>query len=108
MGLVLNCFFTLLIPQIILPSAKKVNRNVTNILQKGVSILGKDIKIRLLQLDKTQVELAAELRKRGFRNVDGCGISKAVSGYLQTPLALKIKEEIYEVLDERLAAGKDE
>lgn len=70
--------------------------------------MGKDIKIRLLQLDKTQVELAAELRTRGFRNVDGCGISKVVSGYLQTPLALKIKEEIYEVLDEWEAAGKEE
>lgn len=56
-----------------------------------------DIKVRLAVLEKTQVSLLKEVKKRGFSNVQPPNFSRYVNGLDTTPQAmtvLKIADDI--------------
>lgn len=58
------------------------------------------IKLRLLQLDKKQVDLLAELEKRGCGGMTSSLLSAAINKRINTPKAFKIRELCEKILDE--------
>ncbi len=59
--------------------------------------MGKDIKVRLAMLGKTQVELLNEIRKRGFKKLTPQALSSYITGRDTTPqseVVLKIARDI--------------
>ena len=58
------------------------------------------IKLRLLEANKKQVDLLAELRKRGYSNMSPPYLSNIINGVEQTTSAQIIKDLIYQILDE--------
>lgn len=58
------------------------------------------VRPRLANLDKTQVELLKEIRKRGFTNLNSQQLSKYVNGHECTPQARAVMQVAFEVLDE--------
>lgn len=59
--------------------------------------MAKDIKIKLLRIDKKQVDLLNEIRKRGYPTLSPQSLSSYISGYLVSPQAdavLKIARDI--------------
>lgn len=59
-----------------------------------------EIKLRLMQLDKKQVDLLAELRRRGYTNMCQPTLSKYIRGHEVTPQARAVRELSYQILDE--------
>ena len=59
--------------------------------------MGKDIKIRLIELGKKQVDLLAEIRESGFPKLYDTQLSKYISGRDKSPQAvavLKLADDI--------------
>lgn len=59
-----------------------------------------EIKIRLLQLNKKQIDLLFELRKRGYPKMSEPTLSKYISGASVTPQAEEVRGIIDTILDE--------
>ena len=59
-----------------------------------------NIKIRLLQLGKKQVDLLEELHKRGYRTISRQSLSDMINKRLNTPKAFTIRELCDKILDE--------
>lgn len=59
-----------------------------------------NIKIRLLQLGKTQVDLLRELHKRGYSSMVPATVSSIINKKLNTPQAFEIRGVIDKILDE--------
>lgn len=59
-----------------------------------------NIKIRLLQLGKTQVDLLSVLRKRGFPNLQAPYLSVAIRHVANEPQAVRIREMADVILKE--------
>lgn len=57
-------------------------------------------KIRLLQLDKTQVDLLKVLQKRGYLRLAPQTLSAIIGRRLNTPLAERVRAEIDRILTE--------
>ncbi len=64
--------------------------------------MGKKIKMRLLGLDKRQVDLLDVLRGRGFPNLDKFHLSSIINGHTSatSPLAVAVLKKIDEILCE--------
>lgn len=62
--------------------------------------MGNEIKIRLLKLGKKQVDLLAEIRKRGYSKICASSLSRYINGVDITPHGMAVKELIYQLLDE--------
>lgn len=58
------------------------------------------IKLKLLEVNKKQVDLLAELRKRGYSNMCPPYLSNIINGVEQTPNAQTVRDLIYQILDE--------
>lgn len=80
----------------ILHSASFVNKYHNKFLFEGVKQMG--IKIRLLQLGKKQVDLLAEIRKRGYKNLQ----PPALSAYINRKDTTAQAERVLELADEIL------
>ena len=59
-----------------------------------------NIKIKLLELGKTQVSLLDELHKRGYKETTPSMLSLIINKKLNTPKAFKIRELCEKILDE--------
>ena len=57
-----------------------------------------EIKIRLLRLEKRQVDLLDAIRKRGFKNLQPSTLSQYISGTITGPQAETVIKIIYEIL----------
>lgn len=64
-----------------------------------MTVIGIEIKIRLLMLKKTQRALVDELKVRGFC-VDRPFVSETISGRIVTPKSKEVLKEINNILDE--------
>ncbi len=58
------------------------------------------IKVKLCELDKTQVDLLKELRKRGYKKLSPSELSRLIRGVSVSPRTEAIKKLIDEILDE--------
>ena len=58
------------------------------------------VRPRLGMLGKTQVELLAEVKKRGFVNLNPQQFSTYVNGHSNTPQAKAVMAVAYEVIEE--------
>lgn len=61
--------------------------------------MSKVIKMKLLELDKKQVDFIPELRKRGINTNTG-ELSTSINGKLNTPKGERIRKECLYILDE--------
>lgn len=59
-----------------------------------------EIKMRLLQVGKKQVDLIHELRKRGYTGIEAPLVSSVISGRNSYPKGLEIREAIGDILSE--------
>lgn len=59
-----------------------------------------NIKMRLLLLRKKQVDLVAELHKRGYKEVFAPTLCNCINGKLNTPKAFEIRRVCDEILTE--------
>lgn len=66
--------------------------------------MGKDIKIRLLEMGKKQVDLLEELRENGFPNLYDSQLSKYLSGRDKSPQAIAVLKLVEEILTKWEAA----
>jgi hypothetical protein len=57
-----------------------------------------NIKVRLLQVGKKQVDLVSELRKRGFTGVQAPQVSAVINGHDTSPRGNEVREAIGEIL----------
>ena len=60
----------------------------------------KKVKIRLIELGKTQTELAKELQKRYHENIFVDTLNKVIKGKVTGPMAERVKLEIEQVLED--------
>lgn len=58
----------------------------------------KKVKIRLIELGKTQTELAKELQKRYHENIFVDTLNKVIKGKVSGPMAERVKLEIEQIL----------
>ncbi len=58
------------------------------------------IKVRLLELNKRQVDLLDEVRRRGYPNLDQSVLSRYVNGRVISPQARTVLALCEEILDE--------
>lgn len=58
------------------------------------------IKMKLLEVNKKQVDLVFELRKRGYTNISQSYLSNIINDREQTASAQTVKDLIYQILDE--------
>ena len=72
----------------------------TENVKKEGNRMGKGIKIRLLQLEKKQVDLLEELRKRGYPKLYASQLSRYISGADVSPQAEAVMETTKEILSE--------
>lgn len=59
-----------------------------------------NIKIRLLELNKKQVDLLEEIRKRGYSHLDPSVLSKYINGRAVTPQAKSVLALCEDILTE--------
>lgn len=62
--------------------------------------MNKDIKVRLTQLEKKQIELLNEVRKRGYPRLAPCALSSYINGHVVGPQADAVLTITREILDE--------
>ena len=62
--------------------------------------MGKEIKHRLLELGKKQVDLLCELRHRGHDRVSPQELSCFISGVVRTPKSAAVLKTVLEILND--------
>ena len=62
--------------------------------------MGKEIKHRLLELGKKQVDLLGELRRRGHERVSPQELSCFISGVVQTPKSTAVLKSVLDILSD--------
>lgn len=62
--------------------------------------MGKQVKVKLLELEKKQVDLLMELRKRGYPRLQQPQLNAYINGAVTTPQAQAVMRIVDDILDE--------
>lgn len=62
--------------------------------------MGKQVKVKLLELEKKQVDLLMELRKRGYPRLQQPQLNAYINGAVTTPQAQAVMQIVDGILDE--------
>ena len=60
--------------------------------------MGNSVKIRLAKINKKQVDLLKEIRKRGFKNLQPPALSTYINGNSTAPQSEAVMKLVYEIL----------
>ena len=62
--------------------------------------MGNQVKVKLLELEKKQVDLLKELRKRGYPRLQQPQLSSYINGAVITPQSQAVMRIVDDILDE--------